>query len=107
MTEHHAPVEVEPRTPVWLTVFGALLLLVIAIWWLAPSRTPDATIRVPAATTGGAAVEEGGQQPAPEAPTIRVPAIREGRRPETGDGAMPRIRPSLKVPRLPPTPPSE
>lgn len=47
MSTHDAPVEVEPRTPAWLTVLGACLFLALAVWWLAPrAGRPDATIRV-------------------------------------------------------------
>ena len=52
MSAHEPPAaESEPKTPIWLTVLGACLLLALAVWYLAPHRElPDATIRVPAPT---------------------------------------------------------
>ena len=73
MSAHDAPAAEEPRTPVWLTVLGACLLLALAIWWVSPRPRvlPDATIRVPAPAAAPAAA------PAPS-PT----AARRGGAPE-------------------------
>jgi len=66
--------EPEPKTPVWLTVLGACLLLALAFWWLSPQReVPDATIRVPAPTI--VAPPSGG---APAAPPSATPTAARG-----------------------------
>ena len=103
MTSHDAPAQDEPRTPAWLTALGALLLLAVAIWWLAPgSDVIDATIRVPAAAA------EDAEPALPQPTTIRVPAIDQPQERPAGTVPVPRLAaprkltPSLRIP--PPNP---
>lgn len=68
MSGHDAPPEIEPRTPVWLTVVGACLLLALAVFWLSPRSEPTtATVRVlPAgAEAAGPADEDTAERAAP------------------------------------------
>jgi hypothetical protein len=85
---HAAPLDDEPRSPMWLPALGAALFVGVALWWAvtpsaaapAPEASPGASVAVnptpPASAPPARPTMPGqpGTQPGTGAPQMRAPA---------------------------------
>jgi hypothetical protein len=93
---HVAPLEDEPKSPMWLPALGAALFVSVGLWWaVTPSTAP--IVADEAASASAAAAPTPPPQPAPTAPPTQIARPTASARPALSAGQIdPKVEEKLK-----------